>query len=126
MDLNVLVMVNVISPNVCQCDYRYIGDNCSIPLCYNISAQNQDVCTGSGSCVSFDKCGCYSFLYIYKTNEKCQIIEFWQWSFFAIYGGILGCIIIWLVMTTFDIIFYCQYRARVKKNKAKYKQQVIK
>ncbi len=113
-----------ISPNVCECDSTYTGANCSIPFCYNISAQNQDVCSRSGYCVSVDKCECFSNLYIYKTNEKCEIIEFWQWSFIAIWGGNLGCIIIWLMMTTFDIIFYCQYRARVKKNKAKYSKQV--
>ena len=47
-----------VSPNNCSCSPGWTYSQCEIPICYDIPANEANVCNGGGSCLSVDNCTC--------------------------------------------------------------------
>ncbi|EFC43044.1 predicted protein [Naegleria gruberi] len=59
-----------VSPNKCQCQEKYTGSQCEIPICYGITANNSQVCSNNnGTCSEPDSCRCNDGYYGFQCEN---------------------------------------------------------
>mmetsp|Transcript_13582 Transcript_13582/g.20539 ORF Transcript_13582/g.20539 Transcript_13582/m.20539 type:complete len:2952 (+) Transcript_13582:31-8886(+) len=61
----------VIKTKNCGCD-GYVGEACTVPLCFNRTATDPSTCSNHGTCIDFNTCDCDIN---YKNHSECQYYD---------------------------------------------------
>jgi hypothetical protein len=59
-----------IAPDICKCEYGYVGNNCEDISCFGYSTRDTSVCSARGNCTGIDVCVCEEGF----TGENCQFV----------------------------------------------------
>jgi alpha-tubulin suppressor-like RCC1 family protein len=93
-----------------KCSQYFNGEDCDIPICNNLSADNRMVCSGHGRCERPDTCVCDQFY----TGATCYDYSARANALIATLTVVFGLLIIIIVLMIILVSVGCTFRYRKK------------